>query len=54
MSAREATAAARGLARMIRDNCDALIAEGFTEEQALRFLAIWAANTPPQTEDDES
>jgi hypothetical protein len=32
---------------MIRDHVDALAAEGFTEDQALRFLASWAASVRP-------
>jgi hypothetical protein len=48
---REPTASARALARSIRDNFDALVAEGFTEDQALQFLAVWAANIPSGDDD---
>jgi hypothetical protein len=51
VSRREPTAEARQLARTIRDHVDAMTAENFTEDQALRFLATWASNVrndPPE------
>lgn len=53
MGRREPTAAARSLARVVRDNYDALRAEGFSPREALTYLAVWAANVPPPPADDD-
>jgi hypothetical protein len=47
---REPTADARELARVVRDHVDTLVLEGFTEESALRFIAVWMGTStrPPE------
>lgn len=50
---REPSANARQVARGVRDNFDALVLEGFTPEQALTFIALWFAHTPPAPEDPD-
>lgn len=49
-AAEEASAGARAHARAIRDTFVALLAEGFTEDQAIKIIGVLteAYHTPPE------